>query len=383
MKIDAYKKPKIAVLMRKYVRHAGGSQGYCVELTEKLSELFEVHVYCHEYVEISKNITFHKLPIIFKKPSFVNQLIFSYLTKKKTKGKYDIVHSHETVTHADIYTLHVPCIKTQWMESNRNKKALYILDTITSPRIMFYLWLEFKKFQHKPGKYFIAVSKLLESNIINCYPEIESHIGISYPGINIKNLSNDKNKLKTKEKFIKKIKISGNSFILLFVAHSFKRKGLQTVINALEILNNKNIYLVVAGGGNKEEVVINSNIVSSNIRYIGTVEKMNDIYQSANALVHPTTGDTFGMVAAEAMSNKLPVIISSKKYCGYSEVLDTDDAIIINDPLNKTEIAEAIDTLYNSDNLARKISLNGCKKVANYTWNQTAENTITAYKKLL
>ena len=112
---------KIAVLIRDYDFSGGGSQKYCVELTNRLSEIHDVHVYAQNIVTPFDKITFHKIPRLFTKPRFLNQLIFSRLTRKAVEqGRYDIVHSHDTVTHADVYTLHVDCVKTKWT----NKKDL-------------------------------------------------------------------------------------------------------------------------------------------------------------------------------------------------------------------------------------------------------------------
>jgi len=137
---------KIAVLIRDYDFSGGGSQKYCVELTNRLSEIHDVHVYAQNIVTPFDKITFHKIPRLFTKPRFLNQLIFSRLTRKAVEqGRYDIVHSHDTVTHADVYTLHVDCVKTKWTNKKGLAKFLYFLDTLLSPRMLSYLWLEHKK----------------------------------------------------------------------------------------------------------------------------------------------------------------------------------------------------------------------------------------------
>ena len=92
---------KIAVLVRNFNRNAGGAERYCVELSERLSENNEVHIYSQTFDEKLPTIEFHKISKYFDKPRFLNQLLFSYLTKKATSGKFDIVHSHEMVSDAD------------------------------------------------------------------------------------------------------------------------------------------------------------------------------------------------------------------------------------------------------------------------------------------
>ncbi len=68
---------RIAVLVRNYNRNAGGAERYCVELSERLSETNEVHVYSQTFDETSTSIKFHKIAKYFDKPRFLNQLLFS------------------------------------------------------------------------------------------------------------------------------------------------------------------------------------------------------------------------------------------------------------------------------------------------------------------
>ena len=70
---------KIAILIRNFQRSRGGAERYCVELTERISKLHEVHVFAQKYDASSELITFHKIPQFFERPRFVNQLLFPLL----------------------------------------------------------------------------------------------------------------------------------------------------------------------------------------------------------------------------------------------------------------------------------------------------------------
>ena len=133
---------KIAVLIRNYNASGGGAERYCVELTERLAKIHEVHVFSQYISEKSDNIVFHKIPQFFKRPRYLNQILFSWLTNQATQDKFDIIHSHDTVAHANIYTLHVPCFKTKWTKAKGIKNVLRWLNTLLSPRKITYLWLE-------------------------------------------------------------------------------------------------------------------------------------------------------------------------------------------------------------------------------------------------
>jgi len=376
------KKLRIAVLIRNYSISGGGAERYCVELTNRLGKIHEVHVFSQHNSESSESITFHQIPQWFKKPRYINQLLFSYLTKRATQGKFDIVHSHDMATHANIYTLHVPCVRTKWTQSKGIRKILRWINTLLSPRKMAYLWLENKEMQVLPNRHFISVSEYLSRNILESYPRLNDHITIAHPGIEIQT-TNDKVIAELRKNFREKHNILTSAFVLLFVAHGFKRKGLPAIIKALEILNNKDIHIVVAGSGNPKDIQINSLTVQNNTHFIGVIKNMSELYPVADTLIHPTLGDTYGMVVLEAMSHKLPVIVSSAKYCGFSEHLDNKEATILNNPTDSKEISMDIQTLNNQLELRNKISENGFKKSQAINWENTTNKTLDAYKKIL
>ena len=376
------KKLRIAVLIRNYSASGGGAERYCVELTNRLSKIHEVHIFSQHNSEHSDNISFHKIPQWFKKPRYINQLLFSYLTKRVTQGKFDIVHSHDMATHANIYTLHVPCVRTKWAQAKGLKKILRWMNTLLSPRKMAYLWLENKEMQVLPNRHFISVSEYLSRNILESYPRLNDHITIAHPGIKVQ-ADSDEKIAKLRKNFREKHNIPVSAFVLLFVAHGFKRKGLPTIIKALEILNNKGIHIIVAGSGNPKDIKIDLPLVQNNTHFIGMVKNMSELYPVADTLIHPTLGDTYGMVVLEAMSHKLPVIVSSEQYCGFSGHLNSENSLILDNPTDSREVSMGIQTLNNQLNLRNKISANGFKKSQAINWENTTKNTLDAYKKIL
>ena len=376
------KKLRIAVLIRNYSASGGGAERYCVELTNRLSKIHEVHVFSQQNTETSDNIIFHQIPQWLKKPRYVNQLLFSYLTKRATEGRFDIVHSHDMVTHANIYTLHVPCVRTKWVQTKGIKKILRWMNTLLSPRKMAYLWLENKQMQVLPNRHFISVSEYLSRNILESYPRLNGHITIAHPGIEIQT-TDDKIITELRKNFREKHNIPTSAFVLLFVAHGFKRKGLPAIIKALEMLNNKDIHIIVVGSGNPKDIKIDLPLVQNNTHFIGVVENMSELYPVADTLIHPTLGDTYGMAVLEAMSYKLPVIVSSAQYCGFSEHLDNNKAIILNNPTDSQEISISIQTINNQLELRNKISEKGFKKSQAINWENTVNKTLDAYKKIL
>ena len=371
---------RIAVLIRNYRRSSGGAERYCVELSEKLAIHHEVHVFAQSYEDNNSNIKFHKISKYFEKPRFLNQLLFSFLTRKIKKDKFEIVHSHELVSNADIYTIHVPCFRSMWIEISGFKKILRLLNTFLSPRKILYLWLESRQMRPLPQRHFISVSDYLSRNIIKCYPSI-NNISIANPGSS-SNISNGSVQSDNKLKNLRiKFSIPSNAFVMLLVANNFKKKGLPSIIESLTLLNNKKIYLIVAGNDNFKRQIISSSIIN-NIIFLGTVEDMGSLYRQVDLLIHPTLADTYGMAPLEAMSLKLPIIISNMKFCGLSEYLNDSQAVILKNPIDEIEIASKIDFLYKNIDERLKIAQNGFEKSKTITWEKTLEKTLIAYNEV-
>lgn len=378
-------KLNIAVLMREYDFSGGGSQKYGVELTNRLSLIHQVDVYTQNANSPSTNINFYKIPRWLKKPRFINQLLFSWLTKRAIKNsgkKYDIVHSHDTVTHADVYTLHVDCVKTKWSKKSTAGKLLYAISLTISPRMLAYLWLEHKKLSVAPNKRFIVVSGYLERNLLASYPKIKSLISHAQPGVDMSETNMDATP-HLRQTFREQHNIDPTAYVLLFIAHDFKRKGIDTVIQALEKLENKDIYLVVAGRDNPNKIKFRSKLVNKNTLFLGSVSDTNQIYPVADTLIHPTLNDTYGMVVLEGMLHKLSIIVSKQTYCGASEYLDEQEAVILDNPRDADDLSKQINLIYQNPKKRSHMALNGFHKAKTLSWDNTLKMTLKAYQKSL
>ena len=375
----AQKKIKVAVLSREFDPSGGGAQKYCVELTNRLSKIYNVHVFAQNIKYQNSAINFHKVPKFINRPRFLNQIFFSIYTKFKLKGKFQIVHSHENVSHANVYTQHVDCVKTFYTNKYGIRKILAFVKILLSPRLISYLCLEYAKMKPSKDKVIVTVSDLLRMNIIQSYPSIEGNIIFAHPGINIEKCER---KSGNNSLIRNKLNIKANDFVLLFIAHDFKRKGLVNILEALDKISNPKIHLIVCGKDDPKKIRI-SETISQNIHFLGKVEKISDLYCISDALIHPTLNDTFGMVALEAMSFMVPVILSGSNFCGISEYLEKEEVIFLDNPRDSNEISEAIKLLFRDPKLRKSISLNAFKKAKNYSWDNTLKATIRGYERVI
>ena len=374
---------RIAVLIRHYTR-MGGAERYCVELTERLAEQHEVHLFCQAIeIEPHPDIVVHIIPKKREKPRYLNQLEFSKLTRLATEGQFDIVHSHDMVTHANVQTLHVPCVLSRYTEISGIRKILRYLNTAISPRLLAYLWLERKQICSTNNRQIIAVSEFLAKNITRSYPDIVNNINIAYPGIALSNTKNTQGTDRRQQR--NALHISDDGFVVLFVANDYKRKGLLVILQAIKSLHIPQLHLVVAGDDRPEKFssAIKKAGLNSQVHFIGRCDDMHALYPVADTLIHPTLADTYAMVVLEAMAHAIPVIVSNANYCGFAEHLTENEALLIEQPKDPTELAKHINKLINNPELRDSLANNGRKKALAISWENTVQQTLLTYRKAL
>jgi UDP-glucose:(heptosyl)LPS alpha-1,3-glucosyltransferase len=110
---------------------------------------------------------------------------------------------------------------------------------------------------------------------------------------------------------------------------------------------------------------------------------MTSLYHNVDALIHPTLVDTYGMAVLEAMSAKLPVIVSNKKYCGFTEHLDNDQALILDNPKDEIELSKKINLIFSDIKFRESIAMKGFKKSQFISWESTLEKTLLTYNIVL
>jgi len=377
MRNEGRNKKKLAVLTRNFSPHSGGAERYCYKLTLELKKFFEIHIICQEHSENTEGIKFYKVPKL-KRPRFLNQILFSISAYFYTQIKqFDIIHSHEIVTYANVYSIHVPTVKSGVFHQ---KNFLERLSVFLSPRLLSYLFLEKKqmKISSDQKKAIVAVSALNKKNIELSYPKTRDHLHIVSPAIELSNI-NQKGKINVNEKY----KIPNDAHIIIFVGHNFKRKGLQVLINACEKIKYLSPWILVIGRDNPKSVFFSSSESRSRTIFLGEISDISPFYSIADVLVHPTLGDTYGMAILEAMLYQTTVIISNENFCGIASELNELNSIKLRDPLSSSELSEVLLNLFNNKEIGSQLSKNAKKFAENKTWEKAALKFCSIYDEII
>lgn len=102
--------------------------------------------------------------------------------------------------------------------------------------------------------------------------------------------------------------------IILFVGNPIQLKRLDLLLNAVKLLANDSLALVVVGGGYELEKYKQMAKNLNNIYFVGQCneqQKLSDYYNTASCVVVPSDYESFSLVATEAMACGIPVVASN------------------------------------------------------------------------
>jgi UDP-glucose:(heptosyl)LPS alpha-1,3-glucosyltransferase len=376
------KKLKIAILIRNFVT-TGGAERYAMEVTRRLAKDHEVHVFAQEWTYYgNEKIYFHRIPKYFERPSFINQLIFSYFTGRALDSSFDIIHAHERVTRFDALTIHCPCFKNLLTESKSHWKRLLTRISIAfSFRKMAWLWLEKKQFQYKDNRLLIAVSENVKRNVQINYPLPDEFFRLAYPAVDMAFHSKSVDIVQRERS---RIGLREDDLVILFVGTEFKRKGLDALLHGFAKIWKPGIRLLVAGAGEQKKYlkVAKDLGIENDVIFLGLVKDIELIYSLSDIYILPTISDPSPLAPIEAMASGLATIMSCQKYAGSAEHVKNNEAIILNDPKDHEEIAQAIKRLLDK---AKRLELGekGLQLAKKITWEKTTADTLSAYYTIL
>ena len=203
---------------------------------------------------------------------------------------------------------------------------------------------------HVSKKHEIAEKILIPrfSNIINVEPKISSYFqerygkGFFFPIIRDENIYRKQlcNALPISQSFLTKYNLHGQQ-IVLYVGRFVAVKNVTTLIKAVNLLDDKNVKLVLVGAG-PEESKYRQMLEVENIVFTGALSGL-DLYAwyiLADVLVLPSTLEPFGAVVNEALMAGCKCVVSER--AGSSCLIRDGQNGFITNPIDEREISRYI-----------------------------------------
>lgn len=164
---------------------------------------------------------------------------------------------------------------------------------------------------------------------------------------------------------------SAEQAVLLMIGNDWRNKGLGTLLAAMANCNQLPLRLLVVG--HDEPTAFRAQAAAAGVlervEFCAPVADVRSLYAAADVLVAPSLEDSFNLPVLEAMACGLPVIVSPK--AGVSEWLAHGfDALLLKDPENASELAEAIRALVAGAQLRRTLAENALATARQFSWDE-------------
>jgi glycosyltransferase involved in cell wall biosynthesis len=166
------------------------------------------------------------------------------------------------------------------------------------------------------------------------------------------------------------------------------RKNIESTLRAHQSLPPRErlatpLIIVGRAGWKCEQLIelITKDPLAGAVRWLQRVPQQDvpALLQSACALVFPSLAEGFGLPILEAFASNLPVITSNTSCL--PEV--TGEAALLIDPMNTSQIAEALRRLRDDHAFANDLKLRGQHRARTFTWDACARATADVYLKMV
>jgi len=165
------------------------------------------------------------------------------------------------------------------------------------------------------------------------------------------------------------------------------RKGLAVLLAAIPKIAYKvpNLRILVAGPGNASDF---EKLVPPELReritFLGRISEIEkaQFFKSVSLYIAPNTGgESFGIILAEAMAAKTPIVASDLP--AFTKLLDNGSAGALFASENSEDLADTIINLLDNQEMREKIAIAGYEKAKSFDWDSVGDQILSVYEMAL
>lgn len=371
-----------------------GTERMVIEWIDRLSDAFEIHIYSQnvEDVNVSK-VIWHRVPR-FPGPHLFNFLwwfvangLQRYRDTRSKNNQFDIVFSPGTnCLDADAVTVHI--VFAEFVRRMRSElkfmgNPIWLWPRLLHRRIYYrtVMILENRVFRN-PRTQLILTAPQTAEEIKRFFGRSDTFPVLS-PGLD-HNIFNPSHRCSLRAKARESLGIADDRFALLLIGNDWRKKGLGTLLDALEILSHLPVDLVVAGKDDPRSFLsaIREKSLEPRVHFLASVKNVESYYAAADAYVGPSLEDTFALPASESMACGLPVIISAR--AGASALVTNGvDGLVLDDPTDVQKLVGLIRLLYENKELRERLGRNAVETCKKYTWERSTDELVAVLQEIL
>lgn len=300
------------------------------------------------------------------------------------RERYDLVHvlgvaawEHDVV--------HVPAVmaaeQARWPErAGRNYRAARArarLAPLLHPEVAAVRAIEHLQFRR--GRYLRAtvVTEQVRDDLIRVHGVPSDRIEVIPPAVDVARFAGARDGRLRQE-----LPIGSDGSVILFIGHSFERKGLADAVAALARAK-ADAHLVVVGGGDPNAYRREAEAlgIAGRVHFTGPVDTPEDYYAAADLLVLPTRSDPWGIPVIEAMAAGVPIVTTSA--AGSAAIAEGAGAAVLVPVRSPELLAEAIGDLLHDPARRREMGERGRAEAGRFDVSSVVDATLDVYERVL
>jgi glycosyltransferase involved in cell wall biosynthesis len=375
-------KPCIAVVSP-FVDKRHGTERRVAECIQRLAGEYDIHVYSNRVEDIDLD------KVVWRRiPALPGPHIFAYLwwflanhlwrwSDRRFCGfAPEVVYSPGiNCLDADAVSVHV--VFARLLESVRDELRLSRNPVATWPQIihrrMYYHLIGFLegRVYPRPDRPLAVISRRVAVDLDRYFGR-KNHVRVVYGGLDISRFNPVRRK-SLRSEARSAVGLAENDFALLLIGNGWKNKGLPSLLEAVGLLQDPRLVVLVAGKDNPlpYRAAIRRHHLEDRVRFLPPRPDVEIFYAAADAYVGPSLEDAFAQPPAEAMASSLPVIVSRK--AGVCEIISHgSDGIIIEEPEDVRTLAMWIRRLLDDPIFRSVLGRNAAQTAKKFTWERNA-----------
>lgn len=308
--------------------------------------------------------------------------------------KYNLVNSHYYLSGA--IGLHlkntwgIPLVHTFHSLGIIKEEALGLGDSSPTSRV------EIEKRLCQSADRIIATNPQERDDLIQLYHTDPDKITIIPCGVNL-----DLFQPLSQEESKKEIAFSSDNFLITYVGRLEERKGIDTLLEAIYLVDNPSIQAVIVGGlpsdkpflswaelseepYKKYMAMIDEYGIEKQVTFTGgkSQDQLSKYYSAADITVIPSYYEPFGMTAIEAMACGSSVIAS--RVGGLKSTVKENFVGALFEPRNASQLAEKIKIVFDQPSINVELRKNARPYVEeNFSWKSVAKSVAGVYQELI
>jgi UDP-glucose:(heptosyl)LPS alpha-1,3-glucosyltransferase len=346
----------IAFCYESVLPRMGGCETYIANLARRLvADGHEVHLYARRWdADALPDLHYHRIAT----PSFPRCLrpwFFSSACLRQLRyGNHEVTIGFDKIAGLDVFYpqggVYAASVDFNLLKHRHPlvRRALKLLKWIDPAHLSFRA-LEKNQFAGQNAVY-VAISDMVSRHMKEWY-------GVGEPNLRVLHIAtppdrfDETDRPKRRHQMRLRWNLAPDRVAALFVGMNPRLKGLEPLLRAMQLLEDKPLDLLVVGRPNLPGFQrLARRLGVDRVHFVGYCSDMRDAYFAADLLVHPTFYDPCANVVLEALACGLPVITT--RHNGAGELLHPagDDGIcaegmVLDDPHDHERLSWALERM--------------------------------------